>query len=61
MHCGHRSEKAGVRRSIHEMLQIASISLTDTTPLRDLFNAPNCNIVNELNGSTEHILFDCII
>lgn len=54
-------KKAGVRRSIYEMLQIASISLTDTTPLRDLFNAPNCNIVNDLNGSTEHTLFDCII
>ena len=50
-------KKLGVDRSIYEMLQIVSISLTDTTPLRDLFGKPNCNIVNELNGSTEPTLF----
>lgn len=31
------------------MLQIASISLTDTTNLRNLFAKPNCNIINELD------------
>ena len=50
-------KKMGVDRSIYEMLQIVSISLTDTTPLRDLFGKPNCNIVNELDGSTEPTLF----
>ena len=50
-------KKLGIDRSIYEMLQIVSISLTDTTPLRDLFGKPNCNIVNELDGSTEPTLF----
>ena len=48
-----------VERSIYEMLQIVSISLTDTTNLRDLFAKPNCNIVNELDDSTEPNLFNC--
>lgn len=51
----------GINRSIYEMLQIVSISLTDTTPLRDLFCKPNCNNVNERYGSTEPSLFDCLI
>lgn len=42
-------KKMNVGRSIYEMLQIVSISLTDTTNLRDLFAKPNCNIVNELD------------
>ena len=50
-------KKMGVSRSIYEMLQIVSISLTDTTPLRDLFEKPNYNIVNERNGSSEPTLF----
>lgn len=50
-------KKMRVGRSICEMLQIASISLTDTTPLEDLFGKPNYNIVNELDGSTEPTLF----
>lgn len=48
-----------VERSIYEMLQIVSISLTDTTHLRDLFAKPNYNIVNELDDSTEQNLFNC--
>ena len=52
-------KKMHVERSIYEMLQIVSISLTDTTPLKDLFGKPNYNIVNELDGSTEPTLFDC--
>ena len=40
-----------------QMLQIVSISLTDTTNLKDLFAKPNYNIVNELDGSTEPRLF----
>lgn len=44
---------------VFEMLQIVSISPTDTTNLRDLFAKPNCNIVNELDDSTEPNLFNC--
>ena len=46
-------KKMNIERSIYEMLQIVSVSLTDTTNLKDLFAKPNCNIVNELDGSTE--------
>ncbi len=52
-------KKMRVERSIYEMLQIVSISLTDTTSLRDLFGKPNYNIVKDLDGSTEPTLFDC--
>ena len=51
-------KKMNIERSIYEMLQIVSISLTDTTNLKDLFAKPNYNIVNELDGSTEQCLFD---
>lgn len=50
-------KKMRIERSIYEMLQIVSISLTDTTPLKDLFGRPNYNIVNELDGSSEPTLF----
>ena len=40
-----------IEHSIYEMLQIVSISLTDTTKLKDLFANPNYNIVIELDGS----------
>lgn len=50
-------KKMRLKRSIYEMLQIASISLTDTAHLRDLFALPNISIVNELDGSTEPTLF----
>ena len=50
-------KKMNIERSIYEMLQICSISLTDTTNLKDLFAKPNYNIVNELDGSTEPSLF----
>ena len=49
--------KLNIERSIYEKLQIVSISLTDTTNLKDLFAKPNYNIVNELDGSTEPSLF----
>ena len=51
-------KKMNVERSIYEMLQIVSISLTDTTNLRDLFAKPNCNIVNELEIQPNQI---CLI
>ena len=50
-------KKMKIDRSIYEMLQIVSISLTDTTPLEELFAKPNYNIVNELNDSAEPTLF----
>ena len=46
-------KKMGIKRSIYEMLQIASISLTDTTPLQELFGVPNNNIVKEQNSFDE--------
>ena len=49
--------KTNIERSIYEMLQIVSISLTDTTNIKDLFAKPNYNIVNELDGSTEPSMF----
>ena len=51
-------KKMNVERSIYEMLQIVSVSLTDTNHLRDLFAKPNCNIVNELDDSPNQI---CLI
>jgi len=52
-------KRMGIDRPIYEMLQLASVSLTETTPLDKLFGKPNYNIVNELDGSTEPTLFDC--
>jgi len=49
--------KMGIERPIYEMLQLASVSLTETIPLDKLFGKPNYNIVNELDGSTEPTLF----
>lgn len=50
-------KKMDIERSIYEMLQIVSISITDTTDFGDLFGKPNYNIVNELDDSTEITLF----
>ena len=50
-----------LERSIYETLQILSISLTDKTPLRDLFDKQNFNNVKELNGSSEPSLFENFI
>lgn len=50
-------KKMSIERSIYEMLQLVSISLTETICLKDLFAKPNCNIVNEPDGSTEPTLF----
>lgn len=48
-----------VERSIYKLLQIVCVSLTDTIHPRDLFAKSNCNIVNELDDSTEPNLFNC--
>ena len=50
-------KKMGIDRPIYEMLQLVSVSLTEKTPLRQLFGKPNYNIVNELDGSSEPTLF----
>lgn len=50
-------KKMDVQRSIYEMIQLVSVSLTDTVELKALFCKPNCNIVNEPDGSTEPTLF----
>ena len=50
-------KKMGVDRSIYEMLQMVSCSLTETLPLDKLFSKPNYNIVNELDESSEPTLF----
>ena len=50
-------KKMNIERSIYEILQIVSISLTDTPNLKDLFAKPNYNSVNELDEATEPSLF----
>ena len=50
-------KKMKIERSIYEMLQMTSISLTETLPLDKLFGKPNNNIVNELDESSEPTLF----
>lgn len=49
-----------LERSVYEVLQILGISLTDKTPLRDLFDKKNINDVNVLNGSSELNLFNLL-
>jgi hypothetical protein len=50
-------KKMGIDRPTYEMLQLVSVSLTEKIPLCQLFGKPNCNIVNELDGSSEPTLF----
>ena len=50
-------KKMGIDRPIYEMLQMVSVSLTETIPLEKLFAKPNDNIVNELDESSEPTLF----
>jgi hypothetical protein len=47
-----------LERSVSEVLQILGISLTDKTPLCDLFDKKNINDVNVLYGSSEPNLFN---
>lgn len=47
-----------LERSVYEVLQILGISLTDKTPLRDLFDKSNFNYVKELDGASEPNLFN---
>ena len=50
-------KKMVINRPIYEILQLVSVSLTEKTPLDKLFGKPNCNIVNDLDGSSEPSLF----
>jgi len=50
-------KKVAPERTIYEVLQVVSISLTDTSCLRDLLCKSNINIDNELDGSSEPTLF----
>ena len=47
-----------LKRSTYEVLQIFSISLTDKTHLRDLFDKTNFNDVKDLNNPLIPGLFD---
>ena len=47
-----------LERSTYEVLQILSISLTDKTHLRDLFDMTKINDVKELNYPLFEGLFD---
>ena len=47
-----------LNRSTYEVLQILSISLTDKTPLQELFNKTNFNDVKELDCPLFEGLFD---
>ena len=50
--------KKNLQMSVYNTLQVLGISLTDTTPLEDLFNKSNLNIDKELDGFYEPTLFD---
>ena len=52
-------KKMRTQRPIYEMLQLVSVSLTETLPLGELFDKPNKNIINELDDSSEPNLFNC--
>jgi hypothetical protein len=56
--CGDLHHDLRLERSVYETLQILGISLTDKTPLGDLFDKSNINIFKEPNGSSEPNLFD---
>ena len=47
-----------LKRSVYEVLQILGISLTDKTPIRDLFDKSNLNYFKEPDGSDEPNLFN---
>ena len=47
-----------LERSVYETLQILGISLTDKTPIRDLFDKSNLNYLKEPDGSGEPNLFN---
>ena len=56
--CGYFQHDMKLKRSTYEVLQILSISLTDKTHLRDLFDKTNFNDVKDLNDPLIPGLFD---
>ena len=50
--------KMKLKTSVYNAIQAIGISLTDTTPLIDLFNKSNLSIDKELDGVYEPMLFD---
>ena len=50
--------KMKLKTSFYNAIQAIGISLTDTTPLIDLFNKSNLSIDKELDGVYEPMLFD---
>lgn len=46
------------RKTIFKKTRLVNISFTDTVELKTLFCKSNCNIVNELNDSSEPTLFN---
>ncbi len=50
--------KMKLETSVYNALQVIGISLTDTTPLIDLFNKSNLSIDKELDGFFGLMLFD---
>ena len=50
--------KMKLETSVYNALQVLGISLTDTTPLADIFNKSNFNTDKELDGFYEPTLFD---
>ena len=47
-----------LKRSTYEVLQILGVSLTDKTPLYDLFNNYQLNDFKELNNSSGQLLLN---
>ncbi len=47
-----------LKRSTYEVLQILGVSLTDKTPLYDLFNNNQLNDFKELNNSNGQLLLN---
>ena len=54
----NRKTRYALDRSIYEILQILSISLTDKTHLKDLFNKTKFQYYKELLGFNEPVLFN---
>ena len=48
--CGYHAHDMKLNRSTYEVLQILGISLTDKTPLRNLFSKTKFNDVKEQSG-----------
>ena len=52
-------KKMGVNRTIYEMLQLVSVSLTEKTPLDKLFGKPNYNLSMNWMVPVNQVCFKC--